>query len=106
MLVIDRGALVANGKRLVADADDGAYSPDGTLVAFVRAGDLWLANADGSGQRRRAPAPSIVEWGPSWLPSGNAIAYSALVRGKPQVRVLHLPTGPSTKLADGSGAVV
>jgi hypothetical protein len=106
MLVIDRGALVADGKQLIADADDGAYSPDGTLVAFVRAGDLWLANADGSGQRRLERTPSIVEWSPSWLPSGNAIAYSAIVAGKPQVRVFHLPTGPSTKLADGSGAVV
>ena len=106
MLVVDHGALVVDGRQLLADADDGAYSPDGTLLAFVRGGDLWLANADGSGQRRLARTPHVVEWGPSWLPSGKAIAYSAQVDGAPQVRVIQLPVGPSQKVADGSGAVV
>jgi lysyl oxidase/WD40 repeat protein len=106
LLAVDHGALVANGKQLIGDADDGAYSPDGTLVAFVRGGDLWVANADGSGQRRLERTPNVVEYGPSWFPNGNAIAYSAQVEGKLQVRVFHLPTGPSQKLADGAGAVV
>jgi len=106
LLVIDHGALVANGKQLVADADDGAYSPDGTLLAFVREGDLWLANADGSGQRRLLRTPSVAEWKPSWLPDGSAIVYSADVDGAKQIRVFKLPTGPSQKLYDGSGAAV
>src|SRR5206468_4020131 len=51
MLVVDHGAIVTQAKQLIGDADDAAYSPDGTLVAFARDGDLWLANSDGSGQR-------------------------------------------------------
>ena len=39
-------------------------------MAFARNGDLWLANADGSGQRRLAATPNVDEWGPSWLPDG------------------------------------
>lgn len=106
LLVIDHGALVADGTQLIADADDGAYSPDGTLVAFAREGDLWLANADGSGQRRLLRTPSVAEWKPSWLPDGSAIVYSADVGGAKQIRVFRLPTGPSQKLYDGSGATV
>src|SRR5262249_36577004 len=47
-------AQTVRGKRttLLKDAQDAAYSPDGTLVAFARGGDIWLANADGTGQRR------------------------------------------------------
>jgi hypothetical protein len=106
LLVVDRGAVVVEGKRLLGDAGDAAYSPDGTLVAFARDGDLWLANADGSGQRRLARTPNVVEWGPSWLPSGDAVVYTAAVGGERQIRVFKLPVGPSRKLADGSGAVV
>jgi hypothetical protein len=62
MLVVDRGAVAVEGRRLIGDADDAAYSPDGTLVAFAREGGLWLANADGSGQRRRlARTPKVAE---------------------------------------------
>jgi WD40 repeat protein len=86
-------------KKLLQDAQDAAYSPDGTLVAFARRGDLWLANADGSGQRRLAATPSVVEWKPSWLPSGQAIVYTASVDGKRQIRVFQLPTGPSKRIA-------
>ena len=65
MLVHDGGAIVSRHsrrrtrKRLIANAQDAAYSPDGTLVAFARSGDLWLANADGSGQRRLAATPNV-----------------------------------------------
>jgi lysyl oxidase/WD40 repeat protein len=106
MLVVDHGAVVASGRRLIGSADDAAYSPDGTLVAFARGGDLWLANADGSGQRRLAATPDVTEWGPSWLPDGSALVYTAEVDGARQIRVFKLPVGPSRKLADGSGAVV
>jgi len=106
MLVVDRGAVVVEGRRLIGEANDAAYSPDGTLVAFARDGDLWLANADGSGQRRLARTPNVAEWGPSWLPDGSAIVYTAEVGGARQIRVFRLPVGPSRKLADGSGAVV
>jgi hypothetical protein len=106
LLVVDHGAVVVEGRRLLGNADDAAYSPDGTLIAFARDGDLWLANADGSGQRRLARTPDVTEWGPSWLPSGDAFVYTAEVGGARQIRVFKLPVGPSRKLADGSGAVV
>ncbi len=86
-------------KNLIADAQDAAYSPDGTLIAFARAGDLWVANADGSGQRRLAVTPHVDEWGPAWLPGGTSIVYTASVAGTRQIRVVQLPTGPSARIA-------
>ena len=107
MLVVDHGAIVVQGgKQLIGDADDAAYSPDGTLIAFARDGDLWLANSDGSGQRRLAKTPNVAEWKPSWLPDGSAVVYTAEIAGARQIRLIKLPTGTSRTLADGSGATV
>ena len=51
-LLVGRGATVyASGKHLLDEADDAAWSRDGTRIVFVRGGDLWLANGDGSGRR-------------------------------------------------------
>jgi Tol biopolymer transport system component len=104
MLVADGGGLVSvtpdgTRKRLIAGAQDAAYSPDGTLIAFARNGDLWVANADGSGQRPLTPTPQVDEWGPAWLPNGGAIVYTASIAGARQIRVLRLPTGPSVRIA-------
>jgi hypothetical protein len=106
LLLATGGAIVAQTpagtrKPLVADAQDAAYSPDGTLVAFARAGDLWLANADGSGQRRLVKTPNVEEWKPAWLPDGSALVYTASVGGRRQIRIVQLPTGLSRRL-DGS----
>jgi hypothetical protein len=96
-------AIAPDGKRtqLLTGAGDAAYSPDGTLVAFSRDGDLWIANADGSGQRRLATTPHVSEWGPTWTPDGKALAYTALVDGARQIRLIRLPTGPSARIAAG-----
>jgi hypothetical protein len=108
MLVASGGAIVSVARdgvsrRLLGDAEDAAYSPDGTLVAFARRGDLWLANSDGSGQRRLAATPNVDEWGPSWLPDGKSLAYTARVEERKTIRVFQLPTGPSKRIAGSNG---
>jgi hypothetical protein len=107
MLVLDGGGIVSvtpegARKRLINYAQDAAYSPDGTLMAFASNGDIWLANADGSGQRRLNATPHADEWGPSWLPDGSAIVYTARVNGSRQIRVARLPTAPSQRIAASS----
>jgi hypothetical protein len=108
LLVANAGGIVAvtpelKRRRLLLDAQDAAYSPDGTLVAFAREGDLWLANADGSGQRRLAETPKVEEWGVGWLPDGKSLVYTARFEERRQIRVFQLPTGPSKQIAP-SGA--
>lgn len=61
-----------------------AFSPDGTEVAFERAGseydagDVWAMGADGSRQRNLTATPQLHESSPAWSPDGEKIAF---VRG-------------------------
>jgi len=105
LLLTNAASIFTFGSRkpLIADAQDAAYSPDGTLIAFARRGDLWLANADGSGQRRLVATPHVVEYGPSWLPSGAAIVYTADLGDRRIIRIVQLPKGPSKRIASSNG---
>lgn len=88
---------------MIDTGGDATYSPDGTLIAFVRAGDLWLANDDGSGQRRLDETPNTAESQPAWSPDGTQLVYTATIGGLRQIRVFRLPTGPSARI-EASGA--
>ncbi len=98
-------AISPGGGRAVVlrDAADAAFSPDGATIAFTRDGDLWTANADGSGRRRLAATPRTSETAPAWLPDGNGIVYQASVAGRRHIRVFPLPTGPSHRIAASAG---
>src|SRR5437870_9552685 len=66
LLAARGGAIVrvdpaGTGSRPLLSGDDAEWSPDGTLLVFVRDGDLWLANADGSGKRELLRTPNGEE---------------------------------------------
>jgi hypothetical protein len=68
------GTVVVDGRRLFRGATP-AWSPDGSQLAFARDGDLWIANADGFGQRRLTLTERTEE-DPAWAPDGRRIAFS------------------------------
>ena len=96
------------GEQRLADGDRGSWSPDGRKILFRRAIDpsrrllgrsqLYLMNADGSGQRALTPAWPMPAWqmstGLGWSPDGRKIVFSALHNGNQDVYVID---------ADGTG---
>ena len=71
---------------------DSSWSPDGSKVAFVRAGnpeegpyEIWAVNADGRGLKRltRHRGFSIA---PAWSPDGRKIVYAS-AGGRPPLRL-------------------
>lgn len=84
--------------RQLAAGGEPAWSPDGSKLAYVRDGEVYVANADGGGE-------TAVGAGhyPSWSPDGSALAVS---RGDGfgilQVFVLHVSDGSATQLTFGT----
>ena len=82
-----------------------AWSPDGRTIAYLRtrgtstrkladvAAEIYLMNADGSGQRPLVPV-SIGDSSFSWSPDGRAIAFVSKRDGNDEVYVVNV---------DGSG---
>jgi Tol biopolymer transport system component len=51
-----------------------AVAPDGTRVAFVSEGDIYVINADGSGLRRLTEGGDAVS--PTWAPDSTRLAFA------------------------------
>jgi Tol biopolymer transport system component len=61
------------------DDAQSAWSPDGRRIAFKSRRDgnneLYVMNADGSGETRLTISPSISEGQPAWSPDGTRLLY-------------------------------
>jgi Tol biopolymer transport system component len=61
-----------------------AVSPDGRKVAYERGNfrfsdsEIWIMNADGTGQRRIADTPGTTQMRPTWSPNGRWIAFTSV----------------------------
>ena len=72
-------------RRIIGAARDGAFSPDGTRIAFLRrnaavtqvAWELWTAATDGSTARRLHATNEPQLHSPRWSPDGKQIAMIA-----------------------------
>ena len=63
-------------------------------LAFVYAGDIWVASRDGSDPRRLTTSP-VEESGPIFSPDGSMIAFSAAYEDNADVYVISVDGGPS-----------
>src|SRR5689334_4299981 len=78
-----------------------------TQMAFTYAGDIWLAERDGSNPRRLTSSPAD-EMRPRFSPDGSMIAYSANLDGNYDVFVIPVTGGQPKRLTwhPGSDRVV
>lgn len=72
-------------------------SPDGTQVAFIAIGDLWVMPIGGAA--RKLTADRFVEMDPTWSPDGRSIAYSSDRDGTMDLFVRDLAAGTDRKVA-------
>ncbi len=66
-------------------------------IAFIYAGDLWVANLDGE-EVRRLTSDEGVESNPAFSPDGSLIAFSAQYEGNTDVYVVSVEGGVPTRL--------
>ena len=76
------------------------WSPDGTKLAVIHKGDIWVASADGGEPVQITKTPED-EIGPKWSPDGKMIAYSGGA-----LMVVPASGGEATKILDITGRSV
>ncbi len=76
-----------------------SWSPDGTQFAFIRDGDAWIVNADGTGERNVTNAATGGTVAAIWSPDGRYIA----VLQQSQLQVITLQTGEPLPIDLGPG---
>jgi dipeptidyl aminopeptidase/acylaminoacyl peptidase len=59
-------------------AAEARWSPDGRRIAYTAGGQLWVANADGSGRRQLTTLNGGAS-GPVWAPNGSQVAFVSAV---------------------------
>ena len=76
------------------------WSPDGTLMSFVRGSRQTLYIADAYGRAAASVAPDVS--GYLWSPDGSRIAYNVSNARTPRVAVVDVATGATRILAAGT----
>jgi tricorn protease len=72
-------------------------SPDGSQIAFVSGGDIWVAPATG-GDARLLVAHPANDFRPRWSPDGRHLAFVSTRSGNGDIYVLELATNAVRRL--------
>lgn len=103
-------ANVSSGRRRVlarGGAYEPAWSPDGRLIAYQNQGEVFLANADGSGDVRRLAADGGH---PSWAPDSRRVIFEHYLYNNKvwgahpsSLSVVDIPSGDIQSVTFGEG---
>ena len=76
-----------------------AWSPGGLKIAFVRAGEIYLMNANGSAQTRLTHNQA-VDYSPVWSPDGRSIAFESRRDGNWEIYAMRTDGSSQTNLTN------
>jgi len=84
-----------------------SWSPDGSKIVFRKMlgemnSEVFVANADGSGQRNLTSHPAFDGW-PAWSPDGKQIAFASNRRANYQIFVMDADGGNVKLVANTDG---
>jgi Tol biopolymer transport system component len=75
-----------------------AWSPDGTKIALIHKGDIWLTSATKEERVQLTETPEI-ESGPKWSPRGDKIVFNAMIKeGDTRLSVISASGGEAVTL--------
>jgi Tol biopolymer transport system component/DNA-binding winged helix-turn-helix (wHTH) protein/tRNA A-37 threonylcarbamoyl transferase component Bud32 len=103
---LDLLASPPNARQLISSSRNQIapnFSPDGTRIAFVSnrsgASEIWVCNADGSGQSQ-VTSLGVDETGmPRWSPDGKRIVFDSRVSGESRIYIVDPDYGVARELA-------
>lgn len=71
------GTGAANLTNSAASESGPKWSPDGTKIVFARGGEIWVMNANGTGQTQLTFLSATTESQPAWSPDGTRIVFTS-----------------------------
>jgi len=90
-----------------ADSIAGPWSPDGTRIVYTAFGlttsDVWVMNADGTGQVNLTNSPDVDEGFPAWSPDGAHIAFTSRRDGNNEIYVMNADGTNPSRWTDSPG---
>src|SRR5688500_5873841 len=107
LLALHRDGLAQSPRRVttaepkLSFAEPG-ISPDGSEIAFVHGGDIWVVPARG-GQARLLVAHAANESRPTYSPDGARLAFISNRAGSPDVWILTLADASLRRLTFDDG---
>lgn len=93
-------------RRILEDAYNPAFSPDGFRIAFdaswVRGRRIWVADELGRNPEQLSTdvSESVAHVAPTWSPDGELIAYQRIEKSKMDILTLHLASGRQRWVTD------
>lgn len=66
-----------------------SWSPDGTQIAFMKDGDIYIMSRDGGGLRRLTNHPAL-DFDPAWSPDGTQIAFASKRSGNWEIYIINV----------------
>lgn len=95
--VVSSGAVYAAGASGTMGLRMPAVSPDGTKVAFVYQGDIWLSTLSGR-SLQRLTVHSATESHPRWSPDGKQLLFTSNRSGNNDLYVISSQGGVAKRL--------